>query len=347
MGVDLGTASLKIVELKHSSGGFSLKNYGLLELYSQEIAKMNKPNQDYYPEIKDFDITYGLKELINKTKFTTKICVAAIPSFSTFSTIIQLPYLSEKDLEKAIPFEAKKYIPLPLDEVVLDWSIINVQTRQEEKNKNSYPNVEVFLTAVAKDEIERYKNIFNKADLTLKALELESTALIRSLIGDDQNAFAILNLGGITTSIIIVDKGFERISHNYEFGGFKITNTIARILGIGFNRADKIKREEGLKRMPQSLVKAILPLIDMMIFETKKTIANYEENKGLKIKKIILTGGQAALQGLDDYISKKIERPVSIENPFNKVSFDKNLAKTLKKIGPSFSVAVGLAMRKI
>ncbi|MEK7203864.1 MAG: pilus assembly protein PilM, partial [Patescibacteria group bacterium] len=218
LGVDLGTAGIKVAELTRSGGRFDLKNYGVLDF----LAK-----GDGVTKLGDELFIGGLRDLVSRVKPSSKEVVASISSFSTFATVIELPYLSEKDLGKAIPFEARKYIPIPLSEVVLDWSIINVkELSQHEGNlalKSQPPNVEIFLAAVPKDEAERYRNIFLSAGLNLRALELENIALARVLVGDNLSPLIIVNLGGRSSSIVVFDKGFERVSRNYELGGFEVT----------------------------------------------------------------------------------------------------------------------------
>lgn len=341
LGVDIGTASIKIAELSHSRDKYELKNYGILDFLSKK--EVDKKLEDEY-------IAGGLKELISRIKPSTTNSVASIPSFSTFSTVIELPYLSEKDLAKAIPFEARKYIPIPLKELVLDWTIINIaemNKAQTAPQQNKPPNVEVFIAAVPKEETERYKKIFLKAGLTLKALELENIALIRSLIGKDKSPLAMVNLGGRSTSIVIIDKGFERISRNYEIGGFEITKALSKTLKVSFERAEVIKKTEGLKSTNPSLSESIIPLIDMIIFEVKKTISNFEENKKTKITKLVLTGSQANMIGLKDYFSKKIDKEVTIGNPFSNISYNKSLKPIIESLGSTLALALGLAMRKI
>lgn len=332
LGVDLGTAGIKIAELSDSGGRFDLKNYGIMDFLAKEGSSQ---------KLNDEILISGLKDLVSRTKPSTKDAVASISSFLTFTTVIEMPYLSAKDLEKAIPFEARKYIPLPLSDVVLDWSIINVGDVSSQVT-----NVEVFLAAVPKSEAERYKNIFASAGLNLKALELENIALIRALLGSDQSPLAIVNLGGRSTSIVIIDKGFERVSRNYEVGGFEITKTLAASLGISFERAEEIKRKEGLKNN-QSFNQVISPLMDMIIFEARKTISNYEESKKAKIDKVILIGGQSEMPGIKEYFGQKLGKEILIGDPLKKVSYDKVLEETLKNLSPSLAVALGLAMRKI
>ena len=333
LGVDLGTAGIKIAELSRPLGDrFDLKNYGILDLVAKDEAS---------PKLDDQTLIAGLKELLARSRFSTKDSVASISSFLTFATVIELPYLSEKDLEKAIPFEARRYVPIPLQDVVLDWSIINV------KQNADHPNVEVFLAAVPKDEAERYKNIFLSAGLNLKALELENIALSRVLVGDEQSPLVIVNLGGRSTSIMVIEKGFERLSRNYELGGLELTKALSKALGISFERAEQMKKTSGLNDRSISLADALTPLIDLIVFETKKIVSNYEESRKTKIAKVILTGGQANMPGLREYFSAQLAKETIIGDPFRRISFNKSLEPVLRILSPTLAVSLGLGMRKV
>ena len=183
LGIDIGTASIKIIELSKEGGRFKLENYGLFELESvdEAINVSGQSARNKIIQLSNPDLAWGIKEIIKRGKMKSREAVASIPSFSTFATVITMPYLSEKDMAKTIPYEARKYIPLPLDEVVLDWSIINVSANAgvpqgavgQQSAAPHPPTVDVFLVAVPKEETERYKSIMKSAGLNLRALELK------------------------------------------------------------------------------------------------------------------------------------------------------------------------------
>ena len=358
LGIDIGTSSIKIIELSKDGGRFKLENYGLFELQAHD-EKTNGTGSDAVArtriaQLSENDYSWGIKETLKITKIKAQDAIASIPTFSTFSTVISMPYLSEKDIAQSIPFEARKYIPLPLSDVVLDWSIINVSQNQQPiiEQKQGYgakpPTVEVFLAAVPKEETLRYQSIVKNAGLSLRALELENSALIRALIGNDVSPVAIVNIGGRSTSILIVDKGFERINHNYEVGGFEITKSIARTLGVDIKRAEEMKRNFGIKDSDSNVIRqAMSSLIDMMAFEAKKTIHNYEEQKGVKISNVMLIGGMANMLNFANYFGEKLGMPVSLGNSFARIVVPKELEGLKGELNSTFAVAAGLAMREI
>lgn len=350
LGIDIGTASIKIVELE-DSGRFKFKNYGLFELKSNDEA-IHISNRRA-ANLSDDDIVWGIKQTLKRAGMTAKDAVVSIQSFSTFSTVITLPYLSEAEIAKAIPFEAKKYIPLPLSEVNIDWSIINAigpsaANQGGGGTLNKTPVVEVFLVAVSKDEAIKYQNIIKQTGLNLRALELENTALIRSIIGNDLSPSAIVNIGGRSTTVLIVDKGVERQSHNYEVGGFEISKSIARALNISINRAEELKHSLGLKKIDSNMIRQVMSsLVDLIVFETRKTIHNYEDIKGVKIGKIFLVGGLTNMPGFFDYFKEKLQLDVAIGNATARVALPLQLEPLRPELNTTFSVAIGLAMRKL
>lgn len=354
LGVDIGTASIKIAELEKKSERFNLVNYGLFELKGGTSTEIGQN----ILKLPDTEIVWGIKEVLKKSNIKTTEAIASIPSFSTFATVIEMPYLSEEDLAKAIPFEARKYIPLPLQDVVLDWSIIDIAqpaspaggpgTSQTSSVFAKPTTVEVFLAAVPKDDTVRYQSIMQQAGLSLKALELENSALIRVLLGNDLSPTAIVNIGGRSTSIIIINRGYERLSHNYEIGGFEITRSIARSLNVSLEKAEELKKRLGLKDIDENIVnKAMASLIDMMAFETQKTISQYEESKNQKIGRILMVGGLTNMPNFIQYFRKKLGREILAGNALARVVYPEGLKSVTGEISNTFAVALGLAMREI
>ena len=351
MGIDIGTAAIKIVELNKSGGRFALKNYGLFELKGTDVQSSGPGLGQSILKLPDQEIIWGLRELIKKGNIKSTDAVSSIPSFSTFTTIIEMPYLSEQELAKALPFEARKYIPIPLNEVVLGWSIIDIlsPTSSGTGGSTSKPTtVQVFLVAVPRDETEKYKRIMKGAGLNLKALELENTALIRALLGNDLSPTAIVNIGGRSTSIIIANKGYERVSHNYEIGGFEITKSIARSLNVSIQKAEELKRKMGMNKADENIVnKAMGSLIDMMVFETKKTINNYESLKNQKISRVLLVGGLTNMPSFANYFKQKLNMDVYNADAFARIIYPESLKPVIQELANTFSIAAGLAMREI
>lgn len=346
LGIDIGTSSVKVVEVEKRGNRFALGNYGIFESKGASPHFL-KNNNDGVLKLPDQEIADGIKSIIKHAKMGSVNVIASIPSFFTFATVIEMPYISNEDLARAIPYEAKKYIPIPISEVVLDWSIVGVSdgTNQAEKPAN----VEIFLAAVPKEETIRYQNIMETAGLKLKALELENSALIRALLGNDLSPTAIVNIGGRSTSIIIVDRGYERVSHSYEVGGFEITAAISRSLNVGLEKAEELKKKFGLRKSQDNLIgEAIIPLIDTMAFETVKTILSYEETrKDHKITNILLVGGLSNMPGFVEYFKEKTSRNAASGNPLSRFIYPEELNAISSELNSVLAVALGLGSREL
>lgn len=346
IGIDIGTASIKIVELSKDGNRFKLENYGIFQLESvdEAVNVAQDGSQSKVTHFADEDIVVAIRDLIKRMGSKATEAAMAIQSFSTFSTIIKMPYLTEEEIDKAIPFEARKYIPLPLESVVLDWSIASVNRGGAGQD----PYIEVFLVAVPKNETKRYQDIATKAGLNLKILELENAALIRALIGNDQSPFAIVNIGGRSTSIVIVDGGVEKVSHNYEVGGYEITKAIANALKVSLRRAEELKRSFGVENADNNVINSVMSsLLDMMAFETKKTIKSYEDQNNRKIAQVLLVGGLANMPKFVEYFSQKIGMSITVGNALARVAIPKDLEPLAFEINTKCAVSIGLAMRDV
>ena len=340
LGIDIGTAAIKIVELSQEGGRWKLENYGIYELRGQGgQADTAKTIMD----LSDQEISQAIKDTLTNSGMKSRDAVASISSFSTFATVIQMAYVSEEDLAKTIPFEARKYIPVPLDQVVLDWSIVGVAPTAPAAGTM----VDVFLAAVPKDETARYQRIMKGAGINLIALELENSSLVRGLLGNDLSPTAILNVGGRSTSIVIVSKGYERLSHNYEIGGYEVTKAVATSLGISPDQAEGLKRKYGLIDSTENKARAaMLPLVDMMVFETRKIVETFEQSRNQRISRVVLIGGLANMPGFAQYVKQRIDRDVLVGNVFARLVYPQELTPILQTLSNTLSIAVGAAMRE-
>ena len=355
LGIDIGTSGIKLVELGLEGGRAKLINYAVYEFHG---AGGEADAERNILDMTDQEISAAIAQTVHDAGIKAKTTIASVSSFSTFATVIQLPYTTEEELAKTIPFEARKYVPVPLDQVVLDWSIIGVAGEgapaaavPEGTVPPAPPSgttVEVFLAAVPKDETARYQRIMKAAGLDLVALELENSSLIRAVLGNDLSPTAILNIGGRATSIVIVNKGYERLSHSYEIGGAEVTNTIANALGISVNEAEALKRKYGLVDSPANKARgAMLSLVDLIVFETKKTIENFEQAQHISGCRVVLLGGLANMPGLPDYLKQKIDREVLVGNVFARLVYPPALTPLVQTLSNTLAIAVGSAMRPL
>lgn len=349
LGIDIGTTNIKVVELAGSLDEIKLENYGILETYGY-LERPNAAIQTSYFKIVEEITTDLLKKLFLALKPKTKRAVLSLPIFSSFVTTIELPFMEEKELAKAIPFEARKYIPLPLEEVEIEWTILSQEKNVQEKNEKIISKSQILLIALPKELIEKYKKIAKNLDLNLISLELESLAIHRSLIsGKQESPILVMDIGTQSSNIIIFDKGYLMSNENLNVGGAELTYLIAQGLGISQERAEEFKRLRGLKGESQEreIVNLLLPMLDYFANEIKRAINIYAEKTNQIIEKVILIGGTANFPGLEEYFQEVLNLKVEKGWPFAKISYQSFLEPLLKEVGPLLTIATGLAMRAI
>ena len=344
LGVDLGATSIKIVELKEEAGRARLLTYGYTE---QSIG---------YPE-KEFTETPEraidlIKKISVKARTVSKQAVAALPSASVFSSVINIPAAPGKDLAEAVRWEAKKIIPLPLEEMILDWKVLTPETAAG-VTAPAVPQktTRVLLTAAAKNLVKKYLDIFKGAGLNLVSLETETFALVRSLVGVDKSTVIVVDMGAASTAISIIENGVPFLNRSLNVGGINITKEVAASLGIDFNQAEQMKYDVGMSPGAGGGVSKIVERALSMLLNEIKYCANIYQNQeggsGKKIEKVILTGGGALLPNFVEYLSGALNMRVYAGNPWARIIYPEELRPILDQVGPKFSVAIGLAMREL
>lgn len=293
-------------------------------------------------------------------KIDTRYVVACLPEGKSFVRTLTLSNMSDDEINGAIPWELEQDIPVAVNQVYLDWQKISETPGQ----------TTVLVAATVKDYVDALIEALRLAKLQPLALELESQAVARALIGpeDAHGVVLVLDLASRQTSFIIVNKGILEYTSSIGVGGADITQNIAQGLGVGAAEAEKLKREMGLlsEVKQRDVRKMILPVLDKIVEEIKNVIRYYEEREvgrkpglGLagparRVGRVVLAGGSAQLSGIADYLSARLNlgsaKPayqVQLGNPLTNLHIDK-LARD-RGLNPtqalSFATAIGLAIR--
>lgn len=330
LGIDIGTSSIKLVQLRRDEASFFIETYGVVEV----SYKMGQ--KEDFDAIRETGLI--LKKLMDQSRVAVKKAVVSLPNSIVFVSMIELPEMSDKQLKESIQWEARRYVPLPLEEVTLSWSVLreSVPTKETQKLK-------VLLTAVPTTVIDNYLQMFKGAGIEPEALEIEALALIRALVGQAKNNLIIVDIGAQSTSVNLVDNGFLRVSRNMTLGGQTITKRIAENMKVSFDRAEEYKR--GLGGGPNQIPpKFINPVLDAIKDEVAQLLKIYASNQG-SIEKIILAGSGSQFPGLINYFSD-LGPQVEIGDPLRYVSFDPNVKEHISSVAQSLSIAIGLAMRE-
>lgn len=365
LGVDIGNSAIKIVECENFKGKPKLLTYGYIEQPSDVLTSNTKEAKDA--------IVQALMKVQEAAKTSSRNAVAALPSYTVFTSIIRLPDMPKKELVAAVQWEAKKFVPMPLEEMVLDWKILpdheittafaanqhttpltmmpqvaQQQAKIESEGNKKY--LKILLTAAPKDLVARYVEIFQAAKLNLVSLETESFALERALIGRDKTAIMLIDIGSVATTISVVVDSVPLINRSIDTGGHTITKVIASSLNIDLERAEQFKRDFGLMQggaAAGQIPQRIEILMQSIINEVRYVLNMYHSQGNGMIEKIILSGGSAWLPNIPQYFSQVLNTKVFIGDPWARVMYPVELKPVLQQIGPRLAVSIGLAMREI
>lgn len=344
LGVDIGTTSIKMVEVAQGKRMPRLINYGILESQSS-LQRMNTALQTSTLKLFEKETANFLKIFLNQFKPQTSDAIASLPIFSAFTTILSFPEMSSAEMEKTMSFQAKQYIPIPVSETAIDWIKVG-----EYKDENGFKHNQVLLISVPQEQIKKYQNIFKSAGLSLKAIEIESLSLVRSLLGGDPTPSFIIDIGSRSTSIVIAEKGELKFTAQSDFAGASLTQALASSLNINSLRAEELKKERGIigTGLNYELSTIMLPFLDVIIGEVRRAEFNYRTQfpEAPKIERAILSGGGANLLGIEKYFSDQLGIPAIKANPLLKFEYPAVIEPFVNELGPMLSVALGLTLRE-
>jgi type IV pilus assembly protein PilM len=335
LGVDIGVGGVKVVELANEKGRAHLLTYGYSERKPGDVA--GSP----------FDDVKGtaqvLAEVCKQAGTKSTKAMAALPLSSIFSTIIAVPRKKdEKELKPLIDAQVAKLTPLPIAEMITYSTFIDDLKEAPGGKPSEY--VRVLVTGAAKTLVQKYIDIFRQAKLELQAIDTESFALVRALIGKDKSAILILDMGSSRSSISIVEKGIPFLTRSINVGGNLVTKKIMEQMKVTEAEAEQMKKD--LPSLPPMLESALAPILHEIQYALQ-LYARMELTELKRVEKVIVTGGSAHLPNLPEYLAAALNLNVYRGDPWARVSTPVDLRPVLDDVGPRMAVAIGLAMREI
>lgn len=344
VGIDIGTSAIKLVQVKREGGKIVLETYGELTLGSYANEKAGKV-VTLAPEV----IATAVKDILREANVTTTSAVLSIQSQATLVFLIELPEISESELAQVIPNEARKYIPVALTEVSLDWYIVpKKETYSEESLQPGIrPMMEVVVVAVRNETLVQYKEIAEKSGITMRAEEVEVFSSIRSAFHREIAPTLVVDYGAGTTKVSVVEYGVVRAYHVINRGSAFTSDALSRSLGIEFDKAEELKRTVGLTVIPgqEKIAEAIAADTQYIINEIQTILLQYERQSHKAITKIILTGGGSLIPGFLEKVKESFGVETVYGDPFSKTEHPEFMNAVLAKAGPEFTVAMGLALK--
>lgn len=355
LGVDIGAYGVKVVQLDKKKKRSHLFTFGYAN------ARLAAGVKEAEAGLLDVQKTAELlKKICAEAKVTTKQTLAALPLSSVLTSVISIPRLDKKEADMFVRREAEKFSPLPIDEMQIEWTEIK-RAKPASGEAAAEQSQEVLLTAASKKTIKTYSEICQRAGLQLISLEAETYALISALVGKDPSSVIIIDIGASQTDFFLIESGVPVLTHSLALGGRAFSELISRTLGVDLSQAEQIKMDLGI---PHPLVKgegplgarndsgffkifesAVSPIVDGInyIFD----LAVKQRAAAEKPEKFILTGGGALLPNLDAYLARIFSTKVYVGDPWARVIYDEGLKPLLDSLGPRFSVALGLVIKKI
>ncbi len=347
LGIDIGSSSIKVVQLKRRGETAVLETYGELSLGPYGGAtigqSVNLPTEK---------IVAAMNDLLSEKEvaITTRTCGIAIPFRASLLSVIELPDVSRKELESIVPIEARKYIPVPVSEVAIDWSIIPpAENEDEQKEGDKKKTVEILLVAIHNNIINQYREIIEKTSLNAKFFEIEVFSSIRAILEGVQGPVMVFDMGASTTKLYLIDRGIVEYSHTINRGSQEITANIARILNVSTEEAEVMKRSVGMGKVSSGadLSEAVTLVADHIFSEANRFLFAYQKKHNRNIKSVFLVGGGSALKGFSELASQNFKVEVISGNPFEKIEVPAFLENILRQTGPEFAVAAGCALRTL
>lgn len=355
VGVDIGSSSIKVVEIKRKGGRAVLETYGAIAL--GPYADVEAGQVTNLPVEK---IVLALQEVLKQSGVTSNSLALSIPIQSSLIFTLELPsQISEGEMSTVVPTEARKYIPVPMTEVSIDYFILPekepsfVEMNSDSANPGPSGGGErktnVLVVATQNEAVSRYRSIVSQCNLTASFLEIEIFSSIRANFEHELSPVLLIDFGAARTKLSIVEFGMVKSYHTIDRGGSDITSSISKSLSISFAEAEKMKKDFGLFENPneKSLADIIRVHVDYIFSEANSVLLGYEKKHGRTISKVIFTGGGSLLKGLKEVATNNFQAEIEIGAPFSKVSAPAFLEKVLLTMGPEFAVAIGLALRKL
>lgn len=336
LGLDIGTHNVKLVELQKDAKGVTLLAAGSMPTPPKTLSSNLMLDQQA--------LAHLIKELIKGTGAKSTDVNISLPESQVFTRVIEMPALSTRELTSAIRWESEQYIPLPLEQVNMDFTVLS------DGKDSSNGKMKILLVAAPKALTERYMQLMELCELTPLSAETEIIALSRALarsVPTLQNIM-ILSMGAQTTDVAILRKGILAFTRSISAGGDALTRSLSESLDFTILQAEAYKKTYGLEKniLEGKILAVVKPVMETITGEMKRAIGFFEETyKNEHLGVILLTGGNAKLPGLIPYLAEVTGVEVQQGNPWIGIRKDPRFS-VLNAEGPLFSVAIGLALRE-
>jgi type IV pilus assembly protein PilM len=335
VGLDIGSSSIKVVELKGTKQGYELVSFGLEPLAQDTVvdgAIMDAPL-----------VTGAISSIFEQQKVKTKNVATSVSGHSVIVKRVTLPSMSEEELYDRIQTEASQHIPFDIADVNLSYQLLESVDAQ----------MDVLLVAVKKDKILNHTNVLYQAGKTPLVVDIDAFALQNcfevNYDPDPGQTVALLNVGASVMNINIVRGGIPLFTRDVSVGGNQYTDALQKELDLSFEDAERLKKGESVAGVADEHRATILRSVsDILILEIQKTFDFFRATaSGENIQRIYVAGGTARVPGLVDLLREEFAMPVEELYPFRKIVVNpgRHNEEQIRELAPRLAIAVGLALR--
>ncbi len=340
IGVDIGSSSIKLVQLRESKGVYHLSSLGVAPLPPDAIVDGAIMDSSTVVEVID--------NLIKGLNLKVKNIATSISGHSVIIRKIKLPIMTEEEMEASIQWEAEQYIPFEISEVNLDFQILG-------PDPNDHSQMNVILVAAKKDFVNDYVAVFNECGLSPTVLDIDCFAMENSYEVnnqiDKQGVVALVNMGASAMNVNILKDGVSVFTRDITAGGNMINEEMQKRLGLSGGDAETLKLGGVIDGVKSSDVDEVInDAIESLVQEVQRSLDFFSATASDdKIQSVYITGGVSRSPAIKDLISKRLDLPVEVMNAFSQIVIDeKNFdMEYIEAISHIMSVAVGLAMRRL
>ncbi len=334
-GLDLGTTAIRLVQLRGSGPQKQLVKYAYSPIDSKTAISDANADQQKLVQV--------LKDLIAQSRIATRNVAVGVPSQRVFTTLVDIDRLAPAELAKTIRFQADSLIPTPLAESKIDWAVIGDSPKDKTK-------VEVLLTSVTNEFIEKRLDMLESIGLNVIAFEPDNLALARAMVAPDATApQMVLDVGHKSTDLVITMNGAPRLTRSIPTGTEAIVHAAVQNLNIDEQQAQQFVFKFGLgkDKLEGQIYQAIIGTVDILTTEVEKSIKFFQARyTNAKLDRIIVTGGASALPEFPSYLANKFGLNIEIGNAWRNVGFSQDRQNELMAVSNYFGVAAGLAERQ-
>ncbi len=335
VGIDIGSSSIKVVEVQNRADVLTLTTYGELQLgpyasgdVGQSIILDPKKEQQ------------ALIDILRESAVKASSAVFAVPLSSSFVTTIHFEADAKEDLGPRVRVEARKYIPVPINEVTLDWAEIGSEADSREGKRDA------LVAAIQNDALNRFRVLMQFVNMKEPPTEIECFSTIRAAYNTDEQHVVVIDVGAVATKLYIAKNGLLQRMHRVRAGGALATKRISSVLGLNFSEAEVIKRSAKREESGfHDIQKAHHSVYERPLLEFRQVIKEYEEMYGITIDAVYIAGSGALFPTMKQYIADTLQTEVQLLNPFSKVAYPAFMEDMIPDLGPTFHVALGAALR--